>query len=70
MTKKKLIETNLDKLKEKSIFRKNTRYLIEDDEPIHSISEFREFQKFIQNIIILSRHRGITIKGAIIVEKK
>ena len=67
--KKNIVEKSLTKFQELSIIRKDKRYLIKDEEPIYTLNEFRNFQKFLENMIMLSRHKNIIIKGALLIEK-
>ena len=67
--KKTIIELSMNNLLIKKIFRKNKRYLCVDERTINSLEEFRNFQRFLEKSIILSRHKNIKIKGALVIEK-
>ena len=66
---KKIVELSMNNLLIKKIFRKNKRYLCVDERSINSLEEFRNFQRFLEKSIILSRHNNIRIKGALVIEK-
>ena len=68
--KKKLIRKTITQIQSMKHFRKDKKYIVEDEEQITSLNEFRNFQRFLEKMVILSRHTGIKIRGAITLERE
>lgn len=68
--KKPIIEKPIDKFQILKRLRKDKRYLIIDEEPLSNYQEFRSFQRFIEKMVIISRHTGIKIYGSLVIERR
>lgn len=64
----KLIETTLGAFQKRKQLRPKQRYLIVENE-LSTMQDVRGLRMFIESMILTARHKGLKIRGAIVIEK-